>query len=1241
MKKIRINELARELEVKPGVILDLLPGLGVQEKKTHSSSVDEDVAIELRNRLTGSEAALRLRSEYSNGFSHEHDEELDSDNIESEDESAHDAAASTDNPGLGDREAAAVPASLIEAPKTTTPAQPTSTPESVGRSSGISIPKPDVIKAGSPTHSVPSLPIPPSAPRLPILPARPRQAESAVPGGTEVAGNAIEGASEQAGLTHAAPAMPAEPERPIPRFQPLRPPMGGGLHPPLAPAGGGPGTPLRNVPIAARPVPPATVRPGAPSQSVPLSGPRQPLPPEPGKAAPTFVRPPDAVTAKPADIKSAEPSRPPLGIPQRPVRSGPLSPAAPSQPSSRPSAPSQLGPSQPSPSQPAPSTQFVPPTATQPVGQLPTIASAPPSSMPSAPRAPIARPQSTSGVSASGTPSAQPPSQIPPTHVIVPGAAGAPPPASAGSVPGTPMPFRPAPPPQRPSPPAMRPSAPTTPGQAPSLPQRPTGPRPPGPGLVPNTPIAPRPQGARPASLAGQPAARPIVPPRPDLVARLQQTRPGLAAPPASPRPGAPARPSTPAPGQPIYRGPIRPGQPPMMRGPGGPPGPGGPSQQAFGQRRPGQRPMHPTTPLRAEPATVPTEQQRRHQAKPGARQGPRKREEREEGIIRERVNKRQAIYEPPPIDREITVAEGVTVGELSEKLGVKANMVMGKLMGRKIFATINQTLDTKLAEEIAREFGASTNKVSYEEESTQDLGLVEETKDQVRRAPVVTIMGHVDHGKTSLLDAIRESNVAGREAGGITQHIGAYRIEKNDRKIVFIDTPGHQAFTRMRARGAKITDIVVLVVSADDGVMPQTLEAIDHAKAAGVPMLVAINKIDKPDAQPDRVKQQLADRGLLAEDWGGDVVMVPVSAKKHLNLDLLLEMILLVADIQDLKANPARPALGTVLEAQLDRGRGPVATMLVRNGTLRVGDFFICGALFSKVRAMFDDRGNAVKEAEPSMPVEVIGLESLPEVGDSFQVVSDTSKAKQIVIYREAKAREIAMAKGARVATLDSLHKQFEEGDLKDLNVIIKADVGGTAEVLSDSLQQLSNDKIRVRVLHAGVGAITETDVLLASASEAIIIGFNVKPERNAQATADQQKVEIRQHSIIYELIDEIKLAMSGLLDPVYKEIIQGHAEVKETFKISKIGTIAGCYVADGLVRRDSQIRVMRGREVIHTGRVDALKRFKNDASEVKNGIECGISLVNFNNIETGDVLEAFTMERVPVELPVPSSNR
>lgn len=814
------------------------------------------------------------------------------------------------------------------------------------------------------------------------------------------------------------------------------------------------------------------------------------------------------------------------------------------------------------------------PLPAEPVRSAPALPQQRPAS-PAIPRTPT-------GPEAPKPPAPRPAGATPPTHVVLPGPAA----SAPSAVPGAPVP-RPAPPP--------RPS-----------------------NLTPGAPIAPRPQGTR---LVGQPAARPVVPPRPDVLARLQQQQ---ARPPApgAPRPSAP-RPSSPTPGQPIFRGPIRPGQPQMRGGPGLP-SPGQPP------RRPGQRPMHPTAPLRPEAATpLPTEQQRRHQGKPVGRGRPRDKEQ-EEGNLRERAPKRQQVFTPPPIDREITVAEGITLKELSEKLGVKANLVIKKLVEKKIFATINQTLDVKLAEEVAREFGASTNQISFEEESTQDIEHAEEASDMVRRAPIVTVMGHVDHGKTSLLDAIRQTRVADREAGGITQHIGAYHVEKNGRKIVFIDTPGHQAFTRMRARGAKVTDIVVLVVAADDGVMPQTLEAIDHAKAANVPIIVAINKIDKPGAQPDRIKQQLSDRGLLAEDWGGDTVMVPVSAKAKQNLDLLLEMILLVADLQDLKANPTRPAIGTVLEAKLDKGRGPVATILVRNGTLRAGDFFICGPNFSKVRAMFDDRGDPIKEAEPSMPAEVVGFEDLPEVGDTFQAVTDTAKAKQIVTYRESKARDVAMAKGARVATLDSLAKQFKEGDLKDLNVIIKADVGGTAEVLSDTLEQLSTDKVRVRVIRAGVGAISESDVDLASASQAIIIGFNVKPERSAQAAADQQKVDIRLHSIIYELIDEVRLAMTGMLDPVFKEVIQGHIEVRETFKISKVGVVAGCYVADGVVRNNSQLRVIRDGEVIHTGRVEALKRFKNDVTEVKAGIECGISIANYNAIQVGDTLEAFVMERV-----------
>ena len=690
----------------------------------------------------------------------------------------------------------------------------------------------------------------------------------------------------------------------------------------------------------------------------------------------------------------------------------------------------------------------------------------------------------------------------------------------------------------------------------------------------------------------------------------------------ASPRPGVPRAATAPVPGQPIYRGPIRPGQPLVTKQgtrPGTPARPGGP------------RPQHPTSRGRLEPglAPPPVEQPRSRTGQRPARQ---QRERVEEEKILRPQQRRQVESGPPPINREITISEGITVKELSEKLDVKAALVMKKLMDRGIFVAINQTLDSKLATEVARDFGASTATVTYEEEAMQAVEEAEDAKDLQKRAPVVTIMGHVDHGKTSLLDGIREANVAAREAGGITQHIGAYQVEMNGRKIVFIDTPGHEAFTRMRARGAKVTDIVVLVVAADDGVMPQTLEAIDHAKAAGVPIVVAINKIDKPDAQPERIKQQLSDRGLLAEDWGGDTVMVPVSAKTHQNLDLLLEMILLVADLQDLKANPSRPAAGTVLEAQLDRGRGPVATVLVRNGTLQVGDFFICGSVFGKVRAMQNDVGAQVRKAEPSTPVEVLGLESLPEAGDDFQVVTDTAKAKQIVNFRDQKAREAALSKSSRL-TLEQLHKQMEAGEVKELPIIIKTDVGGSAEVLTDTLQKLSNEKVKVRVIHSGVGAINESDVLLASASNAIIIGFNVRPERNAAALAEQEKVDVRLHTIIYNLTDEVKRAMAGLLAPVYREIYRGKAEVRETFRISKVGNVAGCQVTDGVITRDSEIRLLRDNVVVHTGKIGSLRRFKDDVSEVKTGMECGITLENYGDVKQGDVIEAFKSERVAPE--------
>jgi translation initiation factor IF-2 len=822
-------------------------------------------------------------------------------------------------------------------------------------------------------------------------------------------------------------------------------------------------------------------------------------------------------------------------------------------------------------------------------------------------------------------PAAVAPTPAPPQRTIAIPAKPVPPAPKPGQILSGPRQPLPAEPPR----PPVAVTVPGAPAPAPGtlLPSRPRAAAPPPSAPAPGRPIAPppRPQAPPPGQpLAGQPSARPVVPPRPDVLARIQQTQPKPLPGQPSARPAMPGRPSAPPqPGQPIYRGPIRPGQP-ILR-PGAQPGaPGAPRPQRG-------RPMHPTTPLRPEVATpVPsTEAQRREQAK-------RARERHREVEVVEKDLRMVRRHQPEQIvaaNKEITISEGITVKEFSEKLGIKANLVIKKLLDRKIFATINQTLDVKLAEDMAREFGATTTELSFEEEHTFDIEMAEETADQQLRPPVVTIMGHVDHGKTSLLDAIRESNVVEGEFGGITQHIGAYQVEKNGRKITFIDTPGHEAFTRMRARGAKVTDIVILVVAADDGVMPQTQEAIDHARAAKVPIIVAINKIDKPDANLERIKQQLTERGLMPEEWGGETVTVPVSAKTRQNLDLLLEMILLVTDVQGFKANPNRPGEGTVLEAELDRGRGPVATVLVRKGTLRVSDYFICGSVFGRVRAMFNDHGQPVKEAPPSMPVEVLGLEAVPDVGDAFQVVTDTTKAKQIVGYREIKARDEQMKKGARV-TLETLHKTLKEGETKELNIVLKADVGGTCEVLSDALQKLSTPKVKVRVLRTGVGAISESDVLLASTSEGIIVGFNVRPDKNAQAIAEQEGVDIRLHTIIYELTDEIKKAMAGLLEPVLKEQYKGRAEVRNTFHITKVGTIGGCMVQDGVITRDSQLRLLRDNIVIFTGRVGSLKRFKDDASEVKQGYECGIGIANYNDLKPGDVIEAFITEKHAAEI-------
>ena len=600
---------------------------------------------------------------------------------------------------------------------------------------------------------------------------------------------------------------------------------------------------------------------------------------------------------------------------------------------------------------------------------------------------------------------------------------------------------------------------------------------------------------------------------------------------------------------------------------------------------------------------------------------------------------------EPLPITRNITITEGISVKDLAEKLEIRAKDLIARLLARGVFATINQTLDPELATDIARFFGAEANVITFEEQAAKDVADTAAKEEGAAaegepRPPVVTIMGHVDHGKTTLLDSIRSTNVAEGEAGGITQHIGAYKVSIQDtespafgRQIVFLDTPGHEAFTRMRSRGAKATDIVVLVVAADDGVMPQTIEAIDHAHAAEVPIIVAVNKIDKPGALPDRVKKQLGDRGLVPEDWGGKTVFVDVSAKQKTNLNLLMEMICLVADLQDLKAIADRPATGVVLEAKLDRGRGPVATVLVQNGTLRTSDNFVVGNVYGKVRAMFDDRGAQLQEAPPSTPVEILGMEGLPQAGDQFLVVADRDKARGISDYREQKAREAALAKSSRVS-LEGLAEQLKSSGTKELNIILKGDVQGSVEVLSDLLSKMSNDQVRLKVLRSGVGAITESDVLLASASNAIIIGFNVRPERKAQELAEQEKVDIRLHSIIYELQDEIKRAMTGLLEPTFKENHQGRAQVLETFRIPKVGTIAGCRVTDGLIKRDSEVRLLRDNVVVFKGKVGSLRRFKDDASQVTNGMECGISIANYGDVKVGDVIEAFVTERVAAEV-------
>jgi translation initiation factor IF-2 len=958
-------------------------------------------------------------------------------------------------------------------------------------------------------------------------------------------------------------------------------------------------------------------------------------------------KPGDALKAilarKEQPVESAPPARPPVPPP----------PAPPKAIVNKPTAPRPVV-VVPAPVAPAP--RMVTPESVAQRSQIsrvelpkPAAAAAPPSVEAAAPVA-VAPP-----VAESAAP--QPPAEVPvaaaaPTEIAAPVAAA---PAEAvvaapvseapaSTVTAVPAPEAAAPAPAKPAAPkpttgSARPPQPGQPAAPPArrmiVPQ--TGPRP-----VYTAPPPPPPRPPQPPSTMANRTGLPV---RGQPI--FQRPRPGQSAGPAGAPGSAPGAPGSRPPFRPGERRPMHPtrtapvpgGRPPMAgrpgmgTRPGGPPRPGGLLGGAAGAPPPGA-PARPGARIGA-PARRPGQ---RYQGPRGKQEGPMK------GFTP--PPRLSLSNEPMPITRAITISEGVSVKDLAEKLDIRAKDLIARLLARGVFATINQTLSEDLARDMARHFGAESSVISFEDQIQQDYDAqaIEQENEAVfntvTRPPVVTIMGHVDHGKTSLLDAIRTTNVAGGEAGGITQHIGAYKVKITDenspafgREIVFLDTPGHEAFTRMRARGAKVTDIVVLVVAADDGVMPQTLEAIDHAKAAKVPLIIAVNKIDKPDAQPDRVKKQLADRGLLPEDWGGDTIYVDVSAKKHTNLNQLMEMICLVADMKELKATPERLATGAVLEAKLDRGRGPVATVLIDNGTLHNGENFVVGNIFGKVRAMFDDRGRVLEEAGPSTPVEILGLEGLPQAGDQFVVVAEREKAREIADYREAKAREAVLAKSARVS-LEGLAQQIKNEGSKQLDIILKGDVQGSVEVIHDLLTKLSGDQVRIKVLRYSVGAITESDVLLAAASNAIIIGFNVRPERKAQEMAEQEKVDIRLHSIIYELQDEMKKAMTGLLDPTIKETYLGRAEVKDTFRIPKVGTIAGCQVLDGLIKRDSEVRLLRDNVVVFTGKIASLKRFKDDASEVRTGMECGIGIHNYNDVKKGDVIEAFLLEKVATQL-------
>ena len=579
-----------------------------------------------------------------------------------------------------------------------------------------------------------------------------------------------------------------------------------------------------------------------------------------------------------------------------------------------------------------------------------------------------------------------------------------------------------------------------------------------------------------------------------------------------------------------------------------------------------------------------------------------------------------------------IQIPASISIKDLAERLGVPSTEIIKRLMKKGTIATINQEISFETATEIAEEFDVLTE-VEEEKDLMEEIfgEIVDDEKDLEKRPPVVVVMGHVDHGKTSLLDAIRSTHVTAKEAGGITQHIGASSISLKGEKITFLDTPGHEAFTAMRMRGAQVTDIAILVVAADDGVMPQTIEAINHARAANVQIIVAMNKIDKPGANPDRVKQELADQGLLVEDWGGDVICVPVSALKGEGIDTLLEMVLLVAEMSDLKANPRRKARGTIIEAQLDKGRGPVATVLVSSGTLQVGDPIVAGSAYGRVRAMIDDKGRNVKKAGPSTPVEILGLSEVPTGGDLFYIAKSDKQARQVAEQIRAQGRVQMIGQTPNKVSLDDLFSQIQEGKMKELNIIIKADVQGSVEAVKQSLEKLSNEEVRIRTIHGGVGTITESDVQLASASGAIIIGFNVRPEAAVKAVADREEVDVRLYRVIYNAIEDIKAAMKGMLDPEFVEKVIGHVEIRQTFKVSGLGTVGGAYVLDGKIVRNAGVRIVRDGIVVYEGNLTSLKRFKDDAKEVASGYECGVMFEKYNDIKEGDIVEAFIMEEIP----------